>query len=646
MIRRKLIGLITAVPESNHVKRVLEGVFSQCEKYGYNVAVFAPLAHLSTIHRDYIKGELNIYELINFDLLDGVIVDSISLVENNDETIRSYIYNKIQKECKCPVVSLNLSFGEYPMVNSSDEPVFREIIEHMLDVHKLTNIYFLSGQKDYPIAEERIRVFKDVMAERGITVTPEQIFYGDFWYTSGVQLAERMISGEIPLPEAVICASDHMAIGMVNKLAENGIRIPEDVIVSGFEASQEAALNEISVTSFESNQVKTAAEAVDILRGKIEPTAEIIPYTGQKRTHLHAGMSCGCDPDFLHSARAFKDSFYYLFGNYEQKDWRDNVDIGLLMEGYVVEQLSATEMPQECLEKIYQNVFYIRPYANYYLCLKEDWLDPDKVIVSGYPEKMKTVLFTTPGENTGYYEDEKSEVFETKWMLPQMFEEHELPSVYYFSAVHFQEKMLGYSVLRRELREKQKLGSVYRNWLRNINNALEMIQAKNRIRILAIYDAMTGAYNRRGMDMMLEKMLAEAKEGDRLFVSVIDMDGLKYVNDRFGHAEGDFGIKLVCDAVMAILKPGEICVRAGGDEFYVLGVGRYEEAEIEQRKKNFYDCIWQADRTSCKPYTISASIGWALSPINKSMHIIDILNTADEDMYKNKIERKKTAKQS
>lgn len=646
MARRKLIGLITAVPESIHAKRVLEGVFDQCEKYGYDVAVFAPLTHFSMVHKDYVRGEVNIYELINFDLLDGVIVDSISLIENNDESIRNSICDKLKKDCRRPVVSLNLPMGEYMTADSSDRPVFREMVEHVLDVHKVTDICFLTGPKDYPIAEERVQIFREVMQERGLPVNAEQIVYGDFWYTGGIALADKMLAGEKSIPEAVICASDHMAIGLANKLADNGIKVPEDVIVLGFEASQEAALNEISITSFESNEAKTAAEAVNMLRQKIEPNAEVIAYEVQKSKYLHAGMSCGCDPDFLHSARTFKDSFYYLFGNYEQNDWLNNIDIGLLMEGYVVEQLSATELPQECLQKIYLNTFYARPYSEFYLCLKEDWLDTEKVITKGYPDKMKTVVVTMDAEGTGYYEDEKSEIFETKWMLPQMFEQHEAPSVYYFSPVHFQEKMLGYAVLCRSLKEKRKVGIVYRNWLRNVNNALEMIRAKNSLRKLSIYDAMTGAYNRRGMDMMLQNMLNGANEGDNLFVSVIDMDGLKYVNDNFGHAEGDFGIKLVCDSAIKTSRTEEICIRAGGDEFYVVGVGKYTQEDIVQRKKEFYDSIRMADRTSGKPYPISASIGCAIAPVCDSLYIMSVVNEADEDMYKNKLERKKAAKQS
>ena len=641
MARRKLIGLITAVPESTHAKRVLEGVFAQCNTYGYDVAVFASLTHFSMVQRKYVEGEKNIYELINFDLLDGVIVDTISLIEDGDETIVKYIYSKLKKECKKPVVSLNLPLGSYPMSDSSDAEVLKEMVEHVLDVHHRTDIAFLTGTKDYPVSEERLKGFLDIMQERGFSVGEDRIFYGNFWYTSGTALAKRFANGELSMPEAVICASDHMAIGVANGLAKKGVKVPEDVIVLGFEATQEAALNEISVTSFESNEAKTAAEAVDMLRKKMEPIAEVVPYKREKGKYLHEGMSCGCAPDLLHTARSFKESFYYLCRNYEEGDWLDNIDIGILMESYLIEQLSATETPAQCLEKIYMNTYFLRPMNKFFLCLREDWLDHTSVMTSGYPERMKTVVVTMKEEGTGYYEDEKSEIFETKWMLPQMFEEHDRPYVYYFSAVHFQEKMWGYSVLQRELTETKKVGIVYRNWLRNINNALETAQAKNTLRKLSIYDAMTGAYNRRGMDMLLEKMLEEAESGDSLFISVIDMDGLKYVNDNFGHAEGDLGIKMVCDAAIKTCREKEICIRAGGDEFYVVGVGKYTEQDITERKKKFYELIAYADRTSGKPYPISASIGCAMASIDDGLYIIGVVNEADEDMYKSKVERKK-----
>ncbi len=638
---RKLIGVITAVPESKHAQRVLEGVCAQCAKYDYNVAVFAPMAHLSSANTAYINGELNIFELINFDLLDGVIVDTVSLSENNDDTVRNEICLKLQQQCNKPVVSLNMPLGNYPVVSSTDRIIFREIMEHVIDVHGITEICFLTGHKDNIISQERLDYCFEVMKERNLPIRPEWVNYGDFWYSSGTNLAKRIVEGEIPKPQAVVCASDHMAIGLVRYLIKHGVRVPEDIIVTGFEATQEAAVESISVTSFESNEAKTAADAVDRLC-KLIDVKEIQPFDDANRNHLHAGVSCGCAPDFMHSAMAFKDSFYFMSRDYSIQD--DSIDIGLLLEGYMAEILAEAEDSQECLYHIYLNTYYLRPYKKYYLCLKEDWLAPDKVITKGYPGRMKIVVHNMMAPDTGFYKEEESISFMTKIMLPQMFEEEEEPGIFYFSPVHFKDKVLGYSVIQRELTEKKPLNIVYRNWLRNINTALEMIQTKGKLMQLSISDEMTGAFNRRGMDVHLKHMLEHAQEGDSLLVAVVDMDGLKYVNDIFGHVEGDYGIKQVHKALQFCAGPEEICVRAGGDEFYLFGIGKYTEEDMDKHIKEFNQYLEKINATSKKPYLVGASIGMELALLNEQTKIDNVINAADVKMYASKVERKQQRK--
>ncbi len=635
---RRLIGLITAVPETLHAQRVCEGLFGQCAKYNYDVAVFSPMSHLSSGYTVYTKGEVNIFELINFDLIDGLIVDTISLIEDQDESIRDALCKKLEKECSKPVVSLNLPLGDYPVVQSDDGIVFREIMEHVVDVHHKSKICIMTGHKDYPISEERLEVCLDFLKERGIEIPEEWIIYGDFWYTSGIATAEKIVKGEISRPEAVVCTSDHMAIGLVNYLSEHGIRIPEDILVTGFEASQEAALNMVSVTSFESNEIKIAADAMDLLYGMIEPNGKKCPIDMRKKKFIHHGMSCGCEPDFIHSAQAFKDSFYFINRDFTDPDAND---IGRLMEGYVAEIFSEAETPRECIQHIYLNTYYLKPYTKYYLCLKEDWLNPENVITKGYPERMKMVIHNTPEPYSGFYADEDAISFETKLMLPQMHEDSEEPSVYYFSPVHFRDIMLGYSVLQRSLTEKMKMNVVYRTWLRNVNVSLEMIRAKNKLMQLSIVDEMTGAYNRRGMDVRLAQLLENAGEGDSLFVAVVDMDGLKYINDNFGHTEGDFGIKQVYNALLMSAREGEICVRAGGDEFYLFGVGKYTQADLDKQKDDFQSYLAKINDTGSKPYLIGASIGMELAPIDDSLMVDKVINAADVKMYTSKVERKK-----
>ena len=63
---RKRIGVITACPENDYQQRILSGIFAQANAYNYDVFVFSTLAHVTSNSKEHVKGELNIYNLINF----------------------------------------------------------------------------------------------------------------------------------------------------------------------------------------------------------------------------------------------------------------------------------------------------------------------------------------------------------------------------------------------------------------------------------------------------------------------------------------------------------------------------------------------------------------------------------------------------
>jgi diguanylate cyclase (GGDEF)-like protein len=136
-------------------------------------------------------------------------------------------------------------------------------------------------------------------------------------------------------------------------------------------------------------------------------------------------------------------------------------------------------------------------------------------------------------------------------------------------------------------------------------------------------------------------MVSEAREGEALFVGVVDMDGLKYVNDTFGHGEGDFGIRTVCAALMSVMKNKEICVRSGGDEFFLIGIGSYENGDVAERAKAFSQAVETASRRAAKPYTISASIGCAVFSDYSQISLDSALSEADERMYRYKVKNRR-----
>ncbi len=165
-----------------------------------------------------------------------------------------------------------------------------------------------------------------------------------------------------------------------------------------------------------------------------------------------------------------------------------------------------------------------------------------------------------------------------------------------------------------------------------------MSRTKYRSTYLAEHDAMTGLKNRRGLEFYIWKKIKEAPDNSKIFAIMIDMDGLKKRNDTYGHNEGDNGILIISKAAQSITDAGEICVRGGGDEFMILGVGQYTDNQLHEKLSRFYAYLDTVNETQSFP--VSASIGYALKKLDKEEGFQVVLDKADEKMYENKRSKK------
>ncbi|MGN1089053.1 MAG: diguanylate cyclase domain-containing protein [Huintestinicola sp.] len=645
MSRRKLIGLIMASPSSEYQQHVLEGICHQCGKYGYDVAVFTCIVQSCHPLEDDLRGEQNIFELINFDRLDGIIVCALSLSENNITVMFDSVIAKLKEQCRKPIVILDTDVEGFASVNTDDRMPFSKITTHLLDVHKCRKIYFLTGFKGNKVSDERAGGYADELERHGIPASEGRIFYGDFWYAGGESLADRIISGELERPDAVICANDLMAIGLANKLIKCGIRVPEDVIVTGYDGTAEAAINTPSISSYIPDISLTVSKAVNYLRSIIEPDEEIYPAECTEANGMRICSSCGCPENIRYVKKRLNDSLFSQTFFYSNSEYASNMDIGRILDSYMFEELTSASDVDSFLHRLLSSLYLVRPYNEFFLCLNEQWLNTDVKIEKGYSKLMRLTAYCD------YDDGERSEVngenasegeFEVNTMLPTLDEEREKASVFYFVPVHFGAESLGYVALRCDIDEKRKIGLVFKNWMRNLNSAIEVIRVRRSLLAFSQRDAMTGLYNRRGMEEKLKTMMKNAGPRDSLAVFVIDMDGLKYINDNFGHSEGDYGINAVASAARRICRNNEICVRAGGDEFYIMGVGDYSVTDCIVRVQQFSLAIEDANKTSNKPYAISASIGYCCELISSSMSVEDTVSLADSRMYANKQARKKS----
>lgn len=652
MKKRKIIALMTTNPEAIYQTRIMEGVFDQCAKYGYDVLVFATLVQMCHYYKDYLKGEVNIYDLLNFDMVDGVIFTSISFSDNNTMPIFDEMLKKFQKECKKEIVAIDLPFGDYPVSYTDDRGAFKEIAEHIFDVHKCKNVYFLTGIENYKVSENRLGGYLDFLEERGMQADKSKIFYGDFWYSSGEKLAERICSGELEMPDAVICASDHMAIGLANRLIEHGVKVPEQVIVTGYDATQEAVINDLSITSYEPKVSRAAAEAVNMIHRVIEPEVPEQPVSHFERSGLRIGESCGCTPDIMYLKQKVSSTMYLAHHNLVVDKRDDSLDISRLLDSYMYEQLISAKRAQQCLDEIFLSTIYIKPFKDFYLCLRENWLEAGESCTVGYPDRMRLVIHSDLDNDSkgptieGFTETDKRGAFsfDTKLMLPDLYEEREEPSAFYFSPVHFNDDTLGYTVLRCDIHSDHHINYVFRNWVRYVNNALEITRIRTGLQQNSMRDSATGLFNRRGMyevinDFKIKNMGRSV--GKKMLVIMADMDGLKYINDNFGHNEGDFGILSIAQATKEIKEDNEVAIRYAGDEFLIIGVNDYTEELVEKKLKRLQKLIFDKSENSGKPYKFSASVGYCLEKYDVDINIDRLIDIADERMYLNKRKKHK-----
>jgi diguanylate cyclase (GGDEF)-like protein len=645
MGQRKRIGLITISPERDYQRRVIKGILKQCKKYDYDVFMFASMVQNSLFFKDYLKGGLNIYNLINFDLLDAVIITPVPMTDDHDYSLVNFLLNKIQSECKKPVISIDLAFGDYETIYTDDFSAFYTITHHLITAHDCKNFAVLTGMKDYYGSITRLNGVKAAVEACNLVFDDNKVYYGDFWYDSGEQLADRYVSGELELPDAVVCTSDHMAIGLINHLIENGIKVPQDVIVTGYGAEREASLNNPPLTSFYPEYQQTGELAVKKIHS-IFTGHKIEEEKIDSKKNICFGATCGCAEDVNYTRERFKTSEMNFNHDFHDETVWKGIDMGILNESYLFERLTASHTPVDCFKNIYESKYLLRPFESLFLCMNQNWVNSDFDLKQGFTEKMHLLIYADNLnekhgiENHSFLEKENEVLFDTKDMLPpaKYIPPCDEPVISSFVSVHFNDIPLGYAVMRNKCSENFVIGTVCRNYMRYVNNAIEMTRAKNRIVFLSEHDAMTGLYNRLGMENAFKALATVTEKPSKVLAIVIDMDGLKLMNDTYGHAAGDSGIKKIGYSLEQISEKHEICVRGGGDEFYLLGIGSYTDEKVKKRIEQFNKLLDVSE--SDEDIKVTASVGYCILPFDEGTDFNEALDRADIQMYLQKRSKK------
>ena len=170
----------------------------------------------------------------------------------------------------------------------------KEMAEHLVLVHRRRRLAFLSGAAISPDSQARAASFRATAEALGATVEPDEWWLGDWSSAGAVETVRRRLHAGGTLPDAIACASDSTAIGVQHALSAEGIQVPADVAVTGFDDIPLARHLTPGLTTVHQPIQRLGRVAVEALLAKVKaiPCARDIVLP----TRLVVRASCGCEP--------------------------------------------------------------------------------------------------------------------------------------------------------------------------------------------------------------------------------------------------------------------------------------------------------------------------------------------------------------
>lgn len=175
-----------------------------------------------------------------------------------------------------------------------------------------------------------------------------------------------------------------------------------------------------------------------------------------------------------------------------------------------------------------------------------------------------------------------------------------------------------------------------------VSCAVQQTLMERELRALALTDDLTGLYNRRGFTVSATQQLKLVHRNHReVLLLFCDVDGLKQINDLFGHAEGDRALLCVADALVETFRSSDILARLGGDEFAVLAL------ETSRQCRNVIVDRIAHNLKKAYPvgtgYELSLSVGVSRFDTKHPLPLGELIAQADQAMYIEKRRRKQTS---
>lgn len=283
-----LIGFLTESVRGLYQSSIWNGASDTALKKNHSLICFAGGSLRSSSWDPYEPQRNAIYNFVDVNNLKGLVISGslggfISNLEFEE------FYHKFKD---IPMVCIGPEITSVPRVVFDNVSGMRELISHLIVDHSCNRIAFIRGPEGNEEAEQRLKIFREVLLEHGINPIEELIIPGDFSRDAGANAVKFLIDDCNESFDALVGANDDMALGALKAFQERHIRVPDEVFVVGFDDIEESSFSIPPLTTVRQPLYEIGCKAVELLVDLIDkrevPEMIVIPAVVELR------QSCGC----------------------------------------------------------------------------------------------------------------------------------------------------------------------------------------------------------------------------------------------------------------------------------------------------------------------------------------------------------------
>lgn len=533
-----------------------------------------------------------------------------------------------------PVVGLNVILEGSPYVIMDAYTAQVKLVGHLIHQHNCRKINFVGFDGDDIFAEQALCAYKDVLAREGIPLEEKRIVKKMVSVESGRELVDLFKMQGADDADAIICLHDVFAIGLCLEMEERGFKVPEDMRICTLNYSSNSVAFRPTLTGTERQDAGISRRAcqllIDVMNG-IE-----VPQENLYEEKIYFGQSCGCHMEE---------------GPAEKRIYQDIILNKIGVGGQISRMMNYNDALEraESLSELGNSIFEMLEGdkgKEFLFCLNKCDIGYILNTQTDVQEDNKQELDDTMVAITGNLRD-KGRISDVEFPVNMLLPIHVMAGdIFIMMPIHHNGRVFGYVVhvndyipidVYNHRISHESMGSS----IENLRKQMILRNSIKELNELHTHDVLTGLFNRYAQEKYKQRYI----DTGAYTVVMIDMDGLKTINDNYGHLAGNNALCIVADALKACADVTDLLVRYAGDEFliisYITNIGHWEffSERLNQNLK-------QRREQQKLPYEVEASVGYSICEKDRPREFEECYEEADYNMYMNKRERKRRKRES